>query len=193
MEEDQKKTFLNTIIDETDRLSRLVNQVLDLEKYESGKHKLKKAVIDVKDLVNTVFVRMEELAKEKNVTLQKRISPDIPSFKGDEDKLIQMLINLISNSIKFVKPNQGWVLLNVDIGKKKLIFSVEDNGIGIPVEVQKRIFEKFYQAENQDDIKEKGSGLGLSITKKIVEIHKGNILLESVPGKGTKIMISLPY
>ena len=193
LEEEQKKTFLNTIIDETDRLSRLVNQVLDLEKYESGKHKLKKAVIDVKDLVNTVFVRMEELAKEKNVTLQKRISPDIQNFKGDEDKLIQMLINLISNSIKFVKPKEGWVQLNVDLGKKRLIFSVEDNGIGIPVEVQKRIFEKFYQAENQDDIKEKGSGLGLSITKKIVEIHKGNILLESVPGKGTKIMISLPY
>ncbi|MCP9767314.1 GHKL domain-containing protein [Lacihabitans sp. LS3-19] len=192
LEYEQKKSFLNIIIDETDRLSRLVNQVLDLEKYESGKHKISKKTVEVNEILNTVLARMEGIAKEKNVLLKIFNKSDVYSFKADEDRLIQMFINLISNAIKFVKPNEGWVHLSVDNSKKYLIFSVEDNGVGIPVETQSRIFEKFFQAENQDQSSEKGSGLGLSITKKIVEIHKGNIHLESVPGKGTKIMVSLP-
>ena len=192
LEYEQKKVFLNTIIDETDRLSRLVNEVLDLEKYESGKHKLVKTDIDISNLVDIVFLRMDELAKEKNVVLKKFITEDIKGFKADRDKLIQLLINLVSNAIKFSKPNDSFVLLRVDSSKKKMIFSVEDNGFGIPLDMQKRIFEKFYQADNQSFVTEKGSGLGLSIVKKIVEIHKGNIHLESVPEKGTKVLISFP-
>jgi signal transduction histidine kinase len=190
---DQKKIFLNTIIDETDRLSRLVNQVLDLEKYESGKHKLLKKNIDIPNLIDTVFLRMEELAKERNVKLKSFIHKEIKDFKADEDKLIQLLINLLSNAIKFSRPEKGWVLLTVDTSKNNVIFTVEDNGVGIPQEMQSRIFEKFYQADNQDSIKEKGSGLGLSISKKIVEIHKGNVKLESMPDKGTKVMVGFPY
>jgi signal transduction histidine kinase len=100
---------------------------------------------------------------------------------------------LLSNAIKFSRPEKGWVLLTVDTSKNNVIFTVEDNGVGIPQEMQSRIFEKFYQADNQDSIKEKGSGLGLSISKKIVEIHKGNVKLESMPDKGTKVMVGFPY
>jgi signal transduction histidine kinase len=136
---------------------------------------------------------MEELAKERNVKLKSFIHKEIKDFKADEDKLIQLLINLLSNAIKFSRPEKGWVLLTVDTSKNNVIFTVEDNGVGIPQEMQSRIFEKFYQADNQDSIKEKGSGLGLSITKKIVEIHKGNVKLESMPDKGTKVMVGFPY
>ncbi|MFC3812918.1 ATP-binding protein [Lacihabitans lacunae] len=189
---DQKKLFLNTVIDETDRLSRLVNQVLDLEKYESGKHLLIKKSIDIKELVETVFIRLEELAKEKSVKLSFMISDDVSRFKGDEDKLIQMLINLISNAIKFSKPENGQVELDISTSKRKLVFKVKDNGVGIPKETQHRIFEKFYQADNQAAGKEKGSGLGLSITKKIVEIHKGNISVNSTPNEGTTVTVVFP-
>jgi two-component system phosphate regulon sensor histidine kinase PhoR len=136
---------------------------------------------------------MEELAKERNVKLKSFIHKEITGFKADEDKLIQLLINLVSNAIKFSRTDNAWVLLSVDTSKKKVIFTVEDNGVGIPQEMQSRIFEKFYQADNQGSIKEKGSGLGLSITKKIVEIHKGNVHLESMPDKGTKIMVGFPH
>lgn len=189
---DQKKLFLNTVIDETDRLSRLVNQVLDLEKYESGKHQLIKKSIDIKELVETVFIRLEELAKEKSVKLSFMISDEVSRFKGDEDKLIQMLINLISNAIKFSKPENGQVELDISTSKRKLVFKVKDNGVGISKETQHRIFEKFYQADNQATGKEKGSGLGLSITKKIVEIHKGNISVNSTPNEGTTVTVVFP-
>lgn len=189
---DQKKLFLNTVIDETDRLSRLVNQVLDLEKYESGKHQLIKKSIDIKELVETVFIRLEELAKEKSVKLSFMISDEVSRFKGDEDKLIQMLINLISNAIKFSKPENGQVELDISTSKRKLVFKVKDNGVGISKETQHRIFEKFYQADNQAAGKEKGSGLGLSITKKIVEIHKGNISVNSTPNEGTTVTVVFP-
>jgi Na+/proline symporter/signal transduction histidine kinase len=190
---EQKKEFLNIIIIETDRLSRLVNQVLELEKYETGVLDIKKDNIEVKNLINTAIHRINELAADKNIKLITKISEDVPNFIGDFDMLIQMFINLLSNAIKFGKPNEGWVLIKVEFINKKMLISVEDNGIGIQVEMQKRIFEKFFQANNQESNKQIGSGLGLSITKKIVEIHAGTIQFESQPFIGTKIVISFPY
>lgn len=192
LEKEQKSHFLETIINETDRLSRLVNQVLDLEKYESGRHKLYKNDIEVKDLVENVLDRLEELANEKNVKIFMTILPETKDIKGDEDKLMQMLINVVSNSIKFVEPQKGEINITLNSSKKRTVFTIEDNGIGIPKEAQSRLFEKFYQVENGNFSDARGSGLGLSIVKKIVELHKGSIHLESVVNKGTKLMISLP-
>ncbi len=192
LEKEQKSHFLETIINETDRLSRLVNQVLDLEKYESGKHILKKVDISVKDLVENVKDRLEEIANEKNIKIKLLYLPETKDIKGDEDKLLQMLINVVSNAIKFVKPHEGEILITLNSSKKRTVFTIEDNGIGIPKDAQIRLFEKFYQVDNGSYTDVKGSGLGLSIVKKIVELHKGTIHLESVVNKGTKVMISLP-
>jgi len=99
---------------------------------------------------------------------------------------------VVSNAIKFVKPHEGEILITLNSSKKRTVFTIEDNGIGIPKDAQIRLFEKFYQVENGSYSDIKGSGLGLSIVKKIVELHKGTIHLESVVNKGTKVMISLP-
>lgn len=192
LDKNQKEQFLDTIIHETDRLSRLVNQVLDLEKYESGKHILKREIIDVKALIKKALIRVEELANEKQINLILNIDQDTKDIKGDEDKLIQMLINIISNAIKFVNESEGVVNIKLSSTKRRTIFVISDNGIGIPKDAQDRLFEKFYQVNPDPSSKNKGSGLGLSIVKKIVDLHKGSINIESTPQKGTKVYISIP-
>jgi Na+/proline symporter/nitrogen-specific signal transduction histidine kinase len=192
LDPEERQHFLDTIINETDRLTRLVNQVLDLEKYESGKHVLNAQIIQTDRFMNGVYLRMNEIAKEKNVVFIKKLNNCPPFFKADEDKLTQLLINLISNALKFVKPHFGIVTLTLKKTGSSIQFNVEDNGIGIVKEAQNKIFDRFFQADNQAGITEKGSGLGLSIAKKIVEIHGGRINLKSEPNKGTNFTILIP-
>ncbi len=188
----ERQHFLDTIINETDRLTRLVNQVLDLEKYESGKHVLNTQIIQTERFMNGIYLRMNEIAKEKNVLFTKNLANSPSFFKADEDKLTQLLINLVSNALKFVKPHLGTVNLTMKKIGGSVQFNIEDNGIGIANDAQSKIFDRFFQADNQAGITEKGSGLGLSIAKKIVDIHGGKINLKSEPNKGTNFTIIIP-
>ncbi len=188
----ERQHFLDTIIKETDRLTRLVNQVLDLEKYESGKHVLNAEIIQTQQFINEIYLRMNEIAKEKNIVFTKNLTESPAFFMGDEDKLTQLLINLLSNALKFVKPQIGQVNISVKKLGNSVQINVEDNGIGIAHEAQNKIFDRFFQADNQTGISEKGSGLGLSIAKKIVDIHGGKINLKSEPLKGTNFTIIIP-
>jgi Na+/proline symporter/signal transduction histidine kinase len=192
LDDEQRKTFLNTIIHETDRLSRLVNQVLDLEKYESGKHSLNYQDIYIDELVGKLSRRIGGLATDKGIFPTFSLQRPSMIYRGDEDKIMQMLINLMSNAIKFVNSKTGIVDLTISLKGGMINFIVSDNGIGIAPEMQQRLFEKFFQADNQDFAAQKGTGLGLSITKKIVEIHNGNITITSEPNKGSVFSVSLP-
>jgi Na+/proline symporter/signal transduction histidine kinase len=186
LEQEQRAEFLETIIQEVDRLGRLVNEVLEIEKYESGKHKLNGKEISLSHLAENLRLRLVTLAEEKKVKLHFETGKD--TVFGDEDKLIQMLINLVSNSIKFVSEN-GNVWVRIENTLESTIFEIQDDGMGIPEAQIGKVFDKFYQVENR---KAKGTGLGLSIVKSIVELHQGDVQIESQERVGTLFRIIFP-
>lgn len=184
---EEKGQFLETIIEETDRLSRMVNEILEIEKYESGKQILNTKDLELKQLGEAVKNRLLAVAKEKNIHLL--INTSEGSLVADRDKLMQMLLNLVSNAIKFT-PEGGKIVVDMETHAENCIFEVQDNGIGIPVEKIPYVFEKFYQAGDLKSNKVKGSGLGLAIVKKIVEIHQGKIEIQSTVG--TLVTVYIP-
>lgn len=192
LETEERKHFLETIINESDRMGRLINQVLDLEKYESGKRKLRTENIRIDAWVQSVMATLEPLVKEKKIKLIKEIDTELTYLVADRDKMTQMLINLVSNSIKFVPAEYGKISVKVSKKADSMIVEIQDNGPGIAPEFQELIFNKFYQAENQNIRKPKGTGLGLAITKKIVDLHNGQIVVKSELGEGAIFTVTLP-
>jgi Na+/proline symporter/signal transduction histidine kinase len=192
LEFDEKQHFLNTIIKETDRLSRLINQVLDLEKLDSGKVTVLKEPINIQEIISDVIESLEQLAKEKGIKINTVIENDIPLFQGDRDRLIQVVVNLLSNAIKFTQEDKGIITISAKMEENNLQVNVIDEGLGIPKMYQEVIFDKFYQAHDQTIKKPKGSGLGLAISKKIIELHNGKIWVESEEHKGSKFSFTLP-
>lgn len=192
LSEEERQQFLATIIRETERLTRLITQVLDLEKFESGKETLAMQPIDPAAVLEDAVAAVEQLAREKNARIEVQLSKTLPAVLGDYDRLEQVLINLLSNAIKFCDPQDGHIALMAHADAGRLNVSVGDNGPGIAPEYHAVIFEKFFQAHRQLPRKPKGSGLGLAISKKIVELHGGHIGVESQPGQGAIFSFDLP-
>lgn len=192
LDRDEQEHFLNTIIRESERLSRLINQVLDLEKYESGKQILNKEEITLHELVQEVLDSLKHLADEKKIRIQITTDPFVPPLYADRDKLLQVLYNLVSNAIKYCPPQKGEISITTFFIEQNVVVSVTDNGLGIAPAFQQLIFNRFYQAEAQNIRKPKGSGLGLAISKKIITLHEGKIWVESKPNKGAKFTFTLP-
>ncbi|WP_064197007.1 MULTISPECIES: sensor histidine kinase [Emticicia] len=192
IEHEERQHFLNTIIKESDRLSRLINQVLDLEKFESGKVRIVQESINFQEIINDSLDSIEQLAKEKGVKIKTVIDKNLPKLIGDRDRLMQVILNLLSNAVKFTEANKGLITITAYNEENNLLFNVIDDGAGIAKEYQELIFDKFYQAHDQTIKKPKGSGLGLAISKRIIELHNGKIWVESEVGKGTKFSFSIP-
>lgn len=188
---EMREQFLSTIIRESDRLTRLISQVLDLEKYESGKHLLQKEPVNLSEVVLEAVGTVFHLAEEKDVRLETDVEKHL-MLPADRDKLMQVMINLLSNAIKYTESGKGLIRVEARRADGKLEIRVTDNGAGIGEAFQKLIFDKFYQAENQTIRKPKGSGLGLAITKKIIELHSGSIGVQSEPGRGARFTVTLP-
>jgi signal transduction histidine kinase len=189
---DERQQYLQIINKETDRLSRLISQVLDLEKYDSGKQKLNLQVENIVDIMQECTDSILQLVKDKGIILQTKINLSSQNYLIDKDKVMQVVINLLSNSVKFTEPPNGLITLSVVDAGDFLDISVDDNGKGISHEYQQLIFEKFFQARNQTIRKPKGSGLGLAICKKIVELHGGEIWVLSESGKGATFVFTIP-
>jgi signal transduction histidine kinase len=188
----ERQHFLNTIIKESDRLSRLINQVLDLEKLASGKIRVLKENINIEEIIEDSVETIEQLAKEKGIRITKIIDKKLQLFQGDKDRIMQVMINLLSNAIKFTEADKGEIRITAYIEDKNLFVNVIDDGAGISKEYQQLIFDKFYQAHDQTIKKPKGSGLGLAISKRIIELHNGKIWVESELGKGSKFSFTIP-
>ncbi|MCX2738742.1 sensor histidine kinase [Pontibacter anaerobius] len=189
--EDQEH-FLHTIVKESERLTRLITQVLDLERFESGRQKLSLEPVQLQEVVNEAVEALEQLVEEKSIELVVDVQQSLPSINADRDRLMQVLVNLISNAIKFCNPEHGRIIVSVYYLDGDVKVNVVDNGKGIDEESQRQIFDKFYQARNQNIRKPEGSGLGLAISKKIIESHQGRLWVESEPGKGAKFSFTLP-
>ena len=172
------------------QLLGMVNEILDISKIEANAIKLVKRYFEVsRPVIETCNILMP-LIKNKNINLSYHIEKDIDIF-ADYQKIQQVLYNLLSNAIKYT-PDKGSIVITVTNTAKKVKFSVKDSGIGIDKKDQKRIFGKFVQLEDAFYKKETSTGLGLTITKQLVEMHKGTIKIISEKGKGAEFIVTLP-
>jgi len=187
-----KKQFLTNILQDSDRLGRLINNILDFEKLETGRLNFDTRVLDIQQAIKKAVASTQHIAAKKGIKISVN---NLHSFKVnyDEDRIIQVLYNLISNAIKFCKPQTGHIIVDYKLGNGVLEISVSDNGKGIPAEDHDYIFNKFYQSQNQNTLKPKGSGLGLAITKQIVEKHNGKIWAVKNIKSGAKLVFTLPF
>jgi K+-sensing histidine kinase KdpD/DNA-binding response OmpR family regulator/ligand-binding sensor domain-containing protein len=181
---------LNVVIAEGERLTNLINDVLDLAKIEAGKMEWNMESLSISDVLDRAVAATSSLFMQKNLQLDKEVQPGLPMVSGDKDKLIQVMVNLLSNAVKFT--NQGSVVCHVSRKKDEIIVSVTDTGIGIAPEDHAAVFEQFKQVGDTLTDKPKGTGLGLPICKEIIEHHGGRIWLESELGKGSTFFFSLP-
>ncbi len=186
---DTRKKFLAIIDEQADNLTSIVGNLLDLSRIEAGKFDLNYSRIDFKILVQRVLEGFSK--KLSHMNLFVHMAKDLPPVMADEDRIKEVLTNLIDNSIKF-SPEGG--IINVEaVYKDDAVFcSISDTGIGIPKDKISRIFDKFYRVDNSDTYEIEGTGLGLSIVRHIVQYHGGKIFVQSKQGKGSVFTFSLP-
>jgi len=168
----------------------LINDVLDISKIEAGQLTLSLNDYSMEELVQTVFTSVEALATEKKLELKVMVPTDLPTAKGDEQRIAQVLLNLLGNAIKFTE--EGEIRVEVVVSNESFLVSVSDKGPGLSEADQKKIFEEFRQADGSSTREKGGTGLGLSIAKRIVEMHGGRIWVESSLGKGSIFWFTLP-
>lgn len=187
-----KNQFLNVIDKECDRMARLVRDLLQLSNLDYKKTNWQKIEVSVNEFLNNILSKVDFAFKDKNHELITDIEKDMPNIVIDKDGIEQVILNIISNAIKYTE-NGGKIQVKSQIADNYISIIVKDNGIGIPSEDQKRIFERFYRVEKGRSRELGGTGLGLSIAKQIIEAHNGDISLSSNFGEGTSVEIKLPY
>ena len=192
LEINKRTQFSGIILKESERLTRLINNVLDLSKIESGKMEWMLADIDLKEVVEESLVAMGQLFEEKHIRLETDLPNSVPIVTADRDRIMQVMLNLLSNAIKFCNSENGWVLVSLYTETDTLRVNVSDNGLGIKPEDVDIVFEKFRQVGNTLTDKPQGTGLGLPICYHIITYFGGNLWVESTPGKGATFSFTLP-
>jgi signal transduction histidine kinase len=187
---EKQKHFLDLANRNINRLALLINDVLDFQKLSSGKILFNLQEHDITETTEETHRVMVALAKNEGVALSIKLEDNLPRASFDRDKIIQVLMNLISNAIKFT-PKGGKVSVTVRCQGEELVICVSDTGRGIPKEALPKIFEQFYRVQ-QPGKEIQGTGLGLAIVKKIIMAHGGRIEVESEVGRGTTFSVFLP-
>lgn len=183
--------FLEIINKESDRLTRLINNLLDLSRIEAGRMKWETEQLDLHEVAETALMALRGSAEKKGLNVESELEEDLPT-SGDKDKLIQVITNLLGNAIKFT--SEGGTV-KVTASRKDLLtarIEVKDSGVGIAPEFHESIFEKFSQVDSSETRDIKGSGLGLPIARSITEHHGGKLFVESVSGEGSTFIVELP-
>ncbi|PNK02236.1 transcriptional regulator [Cylindrospermopsis raciborskii S07] len=189
---EQGKRLLQIATDSTERLVRLINDILDIERIESGKVKMERENCDLRDLINSAINIMQPLADKAGVSLSIHNSNSSSiQLWADPDRIIQTLTNLFSNAIKFSEPGST-VYLMTELQKDQVLVTVQDTGRGIPEDKLESIFERFQQVDSSDSRNHDGTGLGLAICKSIVQQHGGKIWVKSILGEGSSFYFTLP-
>ena len=188
----QRKKFLGIITKETERLTRLINQVLDLAKIESGKAEWAETAVDMKEVVSDTLTAMGQLFKDKKIAVDARLPESVSPVTADLDRMIQVMLNLLSNAVKFCDAVDGRIEIVLAESEGSLRVDVRDNGRGISAKDQEDIFSKFHQLGGVLTDKPRGSGLGLHISRQIVERFGGKMWVESDIGRGACFSFLLP-
>jgi signal transduction histidine kinase len=189
--------FLNIVKNNTERLNILVNDLLDVSRIESGRVTLSPQALDIREIAEDVIGDVLRRSQEENkpMALSLDAPNKLPHVYGDIERVRQILGNLVDNAYHYT-PENGRITVRIHSpnGGKEVQVDVNDNGVGIPIEDQNRVFERFYRGEHPLVLQTPGTGLGLSIVKEIVEMHKGRIWMKSsgVPGDGSTFSFTLP-
>ncbi len=182
--------MLAAIVEETDRLARLVDDLLDASRLQAGGLSLKEiGEVDLAAIARRVVERYR--AQTTKHTLRLEFPPNFPLIRGDPRRLEQVLDNLVSNAIKY-SPRGGEIVVRGEVRPAEVLISVQDEGVGIPLEEQDNIFQRFYRVEGPETRAVAGTGLGLYLTRAIVQAHGGRIWVRSAPGKGSTFTVALP-
>jgi len=187
---DMKLMFMSTIDNESSRMLALINNLLDMYKLKSGEFEIRPEKINLADVIAKSFASLNNIAGEKNISIKLELDNSLP-VNADFDRLQQVVFNILSNAIKFT-PDNNSITISSQSDNKNVTISCIDSGVGIPKEEIPLIFQEFKQLSSVSTSGEKGTGLGMAITKKLVEAHGGAIWVESEPGKGTTVNFKLP-
>jgi signal transduction histidine kinase len=183
---------LGIIIEEGERLTTLINDTLDLAKIEAGRMEWRRDPVDIAEVIARATSATASLLAGPGPEMIVEVQPGLPTLDGDRDRLIQVVINLISNAVKFTPMGSITCAAQRDPAGSGVLVSVTDTGVGIAPEDQARVFEQFGQAGDTLTDKPRGTGLGLSICLEIVEHHGGRLWLESALGEGSRFAFTLP-
>src|SRR5215467_3576152 len=187
---EQYRRVLSSQLEEFEKLSRMINQLLTLARAESGDVAIAHEPVNISGMCRSLAEQLEPVAASKDVSLSSNCDPDV-ILRGDASWIERIILNLADNAIKFTRPG-GHVSLNVTRSGNNAILEVADDGIGIEPEAVPHIFERFYRADPSRADRADGAGLGLSLVKWAVDQHQGSIQVESIPGNGTRFVVKLP-
>jgi signal transduction histidine kinase len=192
MDAAKRDEFIMIIVRESERLTRMINQVLDLAKLESGRAEWQAAELDVKAVIEDAVSTTSQLLRDSGVTLTLDLPASVPAVVADRDRLMQVMLNLISNAVKFCDRRDGRVAIGLRALPQALQVDVRDNGIGIHPADHEIIFEKFRQVGDTLTDKPQGTGLGLPISRQIIQHFGGRLWVDSALGRGATFSFTLP-
>lgn len=187
---EKQNDYLKIVRDETNRLNRLVNNLLDLAKMEAGEMKLSLRNFNINELIRCSIIKMEKMIVEKNIDIEADFDEEELYVKADPDAIERVIINLVHNAVKF-SPESGFIIIRTYTQKDKVYVYVQDNGPGIEKEELNNIWQRFYKSDKSRGIDKSGTGLGLAIVRNIINEHQQEIWVESEPGKGSKFIFTL--
>lgn len=188
---EMQREFFNTINAETGRLSRLIHTLLDMSKIEMGSMVINKGLVRTDWFLEGCLAAIEATARDKHLTIEKRMPDNFPSLLADKELLQGAIINILGNALKYT-PENGKIIFAISEQEGEAIFEVIDTGYGIAKEDLPHVFEKFYRSGNKEIVAQSGSGLGLAITAEIIRLHGGRIDMQSELGVGTHVTIRIP-
>ncbi len=188
---DRQVFYLTRVTHNIDRLTRMLNDLLDLSRIEAGRMELTPGDVALVPLIEDAVETLRPQAEQKSITMQTVNPPDLAPIRGDRDKLLQILTNLIHNAVKFTPPSGCVTVTLTQPDEHTVQLCVEDTGCGITPEDAPRVFDRFYRSRD-DATEARGAGLGLAITKSLVELHQGRIEVDSTPGRGSRFCFTLP-
>ena len=188
----KQKQYVNNVLTSGKHLLLLINQILDMAKVEAGKMKLTLSAISMKTLLNDISMLVADMVSKKKIEMLLEITPDLPDIEADELKVKEIIYNLVSNAVKFT-PEGGKIGMRAKKIDSEIEVVVWDTGVGIAAENMGKIFEGFFRVDTPYSRVTEGTGLGLPLSKKLVELHGGNFAVESEGlGKGTLVRFTLP-
>jgi signal transduction histidine kinase len=190
MEENTKSEFLGIVEEETDRLTRIINQLLDISRIEAGRIQLNIKNFGLPDVIHKNIENIKEMARSRDIKIEEKINEKLPLVCADQDKTAQVLVNLLCNAVKYNRTG-GRIIVRAEGDGEGVRVEIEDTGFGISEKDIPHMFEKFYRVDSTSD-QAPGTGLGLAVTKSLIEVMGGKICVESKVGEGSKFTFVLP-